>query len=339
MAGERMRIDMQSILRLTELADYVIPFAIRVVCDLGIADLLVEAPQPVTHLAELTKTHPPSLHRVLRALACKGIFTEVEPGCFGLTPLAQPLRTDHPLSLREAYPLMAADVEAWAHFDYSVRSGNAAFDQVHGQTYWEYMASHPEDRLAVDLTNEKLTRFHWRTLAAAYEWETVGTIVDVGGGNGAFLAGILARHPTLHGILFDMPHVVASAPPLLESAGVLERCEIMGGSFFERVPEGADTYMLKAVLPGFDSERALTILRVVRAAMRDDARLLCMEAILPPGDGFDMAKLIDLQALALAGGAHRTTEQLEALLAEAGFEIRRIIPTMTLTILEARPVP
>src|SRR5712691_8815979 len=130
MSSERPRIDIQSIFRLTELADYVIPFAIRVVCSLRVADLLIEGPRSVEELAEQTGTHGPSLQRVLRALACKGIFTEVSPGHFGLTPLAQPLRSDHPLSLREAYPLLPADIQAWAHFDYSVRSGEPAFNYV-----------------------------------------------------------------------------------------------------------------------------------------------------------------------------------------------------------------
>jgi len=338
MTVTRPRIDIQSVVRLTEIADYIVPFTLRAICELRIADHLVDGPRTVEDLATLTGTHAPTLHRALRALACKGVFTEVEPGVFDLTPLAQPLRSDHPVSLRDAYPLLAPDIEAWAVFDHSIRTGQAAFDEAHGKGYWEYMAEHPHDSARFDASQQAATRLELRTALPAYDWGSFQTIVDVGGGNGAFLSGILAKFKSLRGTLYDLPHVVDAAAPVLADRGVTDRCEVVGGSFFESVPAGADAYLLKRILYGWDDDRAAALLRVVRAGMRDDSRLLILEPIVQPGDEFNVGKLYDLLLLAMVGGGARSPERLEELFVKADLELVRIVPTMMLPIVEARPV-
>ncbi|MFC4014159.1 methyltransferase [Nonomuraea purpurea] len=333
----RPRIDIQSVFRLTELADYIIPFTIRAICDLGVADHLAEGPRTVEELAEATGTHAPSLHRALRALACKGIFTETEQGVFDLTPLAQPLRSDHPVSLRAAYPLLVPDIEAWAAFDHSIRTGQASFDGVHGRGYWEYMADHPDDSARFDASQQAATRLELRTSLPAYDWAALRTLVDVGGGNGAFLGGILAKIPSLRGTVFDLPHVVAGAHERLADYGVSERCEVVGGSFFEEIPAGAGGYLLKRILYGWDDEHALALLRAVRKAMRQDSRLLILEPVVRTGNEFDVGKLYDLLLLCMVGGGARSQEHIEGLLAEAGLRLERTVPTLMFPILEIVP--
>ncbi|QLQ35877.1 methyltransferase [Micromonospora robiginosa] len=337
MAPSRPRIDIESVFRLTELADYIVPFTVRAVADLGIADQLTDGPRPVAELADATGAHAPSLLRALRALAGKGIFTEVEPEVFALTPLAEPLRTDHPLSLRDAYPLLAPDIEAWAHFDHSIRTGKAAFDQVHPEGYWSYMAAHPRDSARFDASQQAATRLELRAALPAYPWGDLGTMVDVGGGNGAFLGGIMARFPNLRGTLFDLPHVVAEAEPVLQKLGVAQRCTVTGGSFFETVPAGADAYMLKRILYGWDDDGAVRLLRAVRAAMRPDSRLLVLEPVVEPGDRFDVGRLYDLLLLAMVGGGARSREHIERLLDVADLKLARSLPTMMFPILEIVP--
>ncbi|MEZ0073191.1 methyltransferase [Planotetraspora sp. GP83] len=331
----RPRVDIESVFRLTELADYIIPFTIRAVCDLGVADHLTEGPRTVQDLAAATGSHAPSLHRALRALASKGIFTETAPGLFDLTPRAQPLRSDHPVSLRDAYPLLIPDVEAWARFDHSIRTGEAAFDQVYGEDYWSYMAANPEDSAAFDASQQAATRLELRTSLPAYDWKAFKTLVDVGGGNGAFLGGILARFPSLHGTIFDLPHVVAGAPKRLAEYAVTERCACVGGSFLtDPVPAGADAYLLKRILYGWDDERAVVLLRAVATAMRPDSRLLILEPVVRPGNHFDVGKLYDLLLLCMVGGGARTEEHICELLERAGLRLERTVPTMMFPILE-----
>jgi len=338
MIAPPQRPDTQSVARLTEMADYVVPFALRAVCDLRIADHLAAGPMPIGELAELSGTHAPTLERTLRALACKGVFTEVCPGVFGLTALAEPLRSDHPLSLRSAYPLLAAEISAWGRLDHTLRTGKAAFDEAHGTSFWRYLEEHPAESRRFDASQQAVTRRELRAVLSCYDWSSLGTIVDVGGGNGAFLAGILAAHPAARGILLDQPHVVAAAPDVLAEAGVGDRCRVSPGSFFDSVPGGGDAYLLKRILYGWDDQRALELLRVVRRAMPVGSRLLLLEPIAESGDDFSWGKLYDLLLVAMGGGGARTRVELEKLFAGAGLELTRVVQTRMLPVIEARAI-
>lgn len=332
----RPRIDIAAILRLTELADCVIPFAIRAVCELRIADHLAAGALPVAELAARSGSDPAALERTLRALAGKGVFTETGPGAFALTPLAQPLRSDHPVSLRQAYPLLVGDTHAWARFDHSLRTGDSAFEHVHGMDYWTYLGRHPEDSARFDGSQAAATRLELRTMLPAYDaWSGLRTVVDVGGGNGAFLAGLLARFPAMRGTVLDLPHVVANAPESLREAGVAERATVVGGSFFDDVPAGADAYLLKRVLYHWTDDRAGVLLSRVRAAMREDSRLLLLEPVVYPGDSAEIGKIYDLILLTMAGGGARTEEQIDTLLTAAGLRMLRVVPTLMFPIVEA----
>jgi SAM-dependent methyltransferase len=332
------RMDIASVLRLTELADYIVPFTLRVICELRVADHLTEGPRSVDELAAATGAHPPALLRCLRALASRGIFTETEPAVFALNALAQPLRGDHPMSLRDAYPLLAPDIAAWARFDHSLRTGEAAFDLVHGTGYWEYMAAYPDDSARYNGAQRAAAQLELRTAVSAVPWGSFGTIVDVGGADGVFLAGILARFTSVRGIVFDLPHIVAAAERVLAERGVADRCTAMAGDFFDSVPAGADAYVLKRILAGWDDERAGRLLRTVRAAMRPGGRLLILEPVLQPGNEFEVGKLQDVQLVTMVGGGGRTLNRMSAMLAEAGLRFVRLIPTMMSQVLEAEAV-
>ncbi|MGH3937197.1 MAG: methyltransferase [Pseudonocardiaceae bacterium] len=328
------RLDLPSIMRLGELGDVIVPFTLRIVSDLGVADLLVDGPRSITEIAAKVGAHEGALQRALRALSCKGVFSEPEPGVFALTPLAEPLRSDHPLSLRDAYTLLASDVQAWAHLEHTIRTGEPAFEVAHGTDYWSHLAAHPDESVRVDLWLRSINRLHLRTVLPYVAWNELSTVVDVGGGNGSFLAGLLGRYPTLRGTLLDLPHVVVGANRILED--VRDRADVVPGSFFDAVPAGADAYLLKTVLPGFDDDSAVRILTKVAAAMRPDSVLLLLEAVLPPGDAYDVAKLFDVHTMVLTGGAHRTAEQTAKLLAAAGLTLTDVTPTPTLTVLRGK---
>jgi hypothetical protein len=333
----RPRLDLGSFIRLTELADYFVPFTIRAVAELGIADQLIAGPRTVEELAGATGTHAPSLRRALRALACKGVFTEVEDGRFALTPVAELLRSDHPLSLRDAYHLMPSDVAAWAQLDHSLRTGEPAFDHVHGMSLWDWLAEHPADGERFDRGMQAMTRLELRGMGSAYDWGSLSLLADVGGGNGALLGGLLSQHAGLEGLLFDLPHVVAAASTVLARAGVADRCQVVAGSFFDIIPEGADAYLLKRILYGWDDDGAARVLRSVRAAMAPGSRMLVIEPVVDAGDPSGFGALLDVVMLAVDGGRARSTSELGALFAAAGLELTRVVKTMMFPIVEARP--
>ncbi len=314
--------------------------AIHVVATLGIADLLKDGPRSADELAEATETHAGALYRILRALASVGVFVEQSDGRFGLTPLAEHLRTDVPDSLRSWAMLMGRPYlfTAWGHILHSVKTGEPAFPEVYGMTAWEYRAAHPEESAIFDAAMTGLSLAEAEAVVRSYDFSGGGVLVDVGGGKGALLAAILAANPALRGILFDQPHVIAGAQDLLERAGVAGRCEVVGGSFFEAVPEGADAYLLKSIIHDWDNASAIEILRTCRTAMADSARLLLVERGIRPANEPDPAKFIDLMMLVMLGGQERTAEEYEKLYTEAGFKLTNIIRTGSLLdIIEGVP--
>jgi hypothetical protein len=326
-----------SVSRLHELADLVIPFAIRMVCELGLADLLVSGPRTAEDLAAETGTHAPTLNRMLRALASKGIFSEVGPGEFALTPSAELLADRHPLSVRSAYPLFTANFDAWARLDHSLQTGRPAFEHVFGEPYYDYLDHTPEDAERFAGNQRAGDRLEIRALLSAHPWAELRTLVDVGGGSGAFLAALLARHPAMRGVLLELPYMAAMAVERLDAAGLAGRCEVVAGSFLETMPEGADGYVLKRVLFECDDERAARLLARVRRAMPAHGRLLLLDPLVEPGNEFSPSKVYDLLSLVMTGGRTRYREEVERLLDGAGLRLASVTPTRMFPIIEARP--
>jgi len=334
----RSRLDLGALVRLTELADYIVPFALRVAAELNVADHLSAGPMSVEELSTATGADAGALCRLLRCLVCKGVFTELEPGRFALTRTAELLTSANALSLRNAFPLIAAELRAWTRVEYSLRTGRAAFPLVHGCRYWDYMENHPEASRRVDQAVESSNRLIVRMFNRLYDWDSIPLLVDVGAGNGSFLAGLLARHPGMRGVVFDQPHVVGQASHVLEAAGVRERCQIATGSFFKQIPEEGDAYLLKTILHDWDDEHAVAILRAVRTVIPPRGCLLVIEALLDSGNGYDIGKLLDLNSFVLAGGVNRTAAQFESLFRASCFRLERVVRTTNaLALMEARP--
>jgi hypothetical protein len=319
---------------------YQVSQAIHVAASLGLADHLTEGPRTVEELADATGgSHAPSLYRLLRALASVGIFAEVD-GRFGLTPLAEYLRSDAPGSVR-AWAAMVGRPYAWSAWSSlrdSVATGEPAFPALHGMSAWEYRAEHPEEGAIFDAAMNSLATTAGGAVVDAYDFSGIGVLVDVGGGQGELLAGILAANLDMRGILFDQPHVVAGAGPVLERAGVADRCEVIGGSFFEQVPVRADGYLLKSVIHDWDDAPAIQILQRCRAAMADTDRLLLVEYLVRPGNEPDPLKFRDLMMLVMVGGRERTADDFRRLYAEAGFRLTDVVPAPPYSVIEGRPV-
>lgn len=285
--------------------------AIHVATVLGLADLLAGGPRSSDDLAAATKTHPDALYRLLRALASIGVFREEDGRQFALTDLGAGLRSDAPDSLAGWAAFVGEPYywQAWGALLHSVRTGENAFRHVHGTDAWTFRARDPERSARFDRAMTALARQVAVAVLAAYDFGRFATIVDVGGGNGTFLAAILTQHPTTRGVLFDQSHVVAGAGSILTAAGVAERCEVVGGSFFEAVPDGGDAYVLKAILHDWEDEACVRILQTCRRAMANGAALLVVEQELGPPNAEPASKFMDLNMLVAPGGRERTSEE------------------------------
>ena len=298
---------------------YQVSQAIHVATILGIADLLADGPRSSDDLAEATGTNPRALYRLLRALAAFGVFHEDDNRLFSLTQLGEPLRSDVPESVAgwAAYIGRPNHRDSWGALAESIRTGENAFLLAHGVRVWEYRAEHPEEGAIFDRAMAANSNVVLRSLLAAYDFGRFGTIVDVGGGNGTLLAGLLEANPALQGVLFDQPHVV-------EGVDLGERGSVVSGNFFESVPEGGDAYLLKWIIHDWEDEESIAILTNVR---KWGGTLLLVERILGPPNETPEAKLSDLNMLVGPGGQERTREEFESLLEAAGYELVGTTPT------------
>jgi hypothetical protein len=327
------------VMLLQMMTGYWLSKAVYVAAKLGIADLLSDGAASYDDLAKTTGTHAPSLYRLLRALASKGVFSEVMTGRFAVTPIGALLQTGGPNSMR-ALAIMYGEEQyrTWGDLLHSIQTGQPAFERKFGMDVFEYFH---QNTAAGAVFNEAMT--NWTTqvsaaVAATYDFSRFGTIVDVGGNQGILLAAILRNNPAGRGILFDLPHVVATAREQLTEAGVESRCEVLGGDFFTAVPPDGDAYLLSYVLHDWNDERCVAILAQCRRAIAASGTLLAIELVLPEGNEPSFGKLLDLHMLVMAGGRERTGAEYRVLLQAGGFVLTRVIPTPAgSSIIEATP--
>lgn len=307
---------------------------------LGIAELVADVKQSADQLAAKTGAHAPSLFRVLRALSALGMLTQDGHDRFGLSERGQRLRTDLPDSVA---PFILSYGQAWwwrstGELLHSVMTGQTAFEHVHGMRFFEYLDVQPEAAAIFNANMTAMTRAEANAVVDGYDFPEAGTLVDVGGGHGALVTAVLRARPKVRAVLFDQPAVVAGAERAVAKAGIAERCQIIGGSFFQKVPTGGDIYTLKDIVHDWEDVLAVKLLRACRRAMDDRARLLVIERVIPPGDAPSPAKLVDVMMLALTGGRERTLAEYRVLLERAGLTLVRTMKTATgLAVIEARP--
>ncbi len=313
---------------------------VHLAAELGIADLLAHGPRNAEDLAGATKTSPVPLYRFLRGLSNLGILTEGADRRFGLTALGEALRKGAPGSARASILTIASPwwIEGFGELPYSLETGKPGFEKSLGMSIFDYLGKNPE---LASLFSETMIGFHGQepaAIAAAYDFTSVRTLADVGGASGFLLATVLEKNPGMKGILFDLPHVVADAPALLKAHGVQERVTIEPGSFFERIPSGADAYLLSHIIHDWSEPQCLAILGHLKKAMAANAKLLIVEMVLPEGDEPHPGKMLDLMMLVGPGGQERTAKEYEALLAKAGFRLTRVVPTASaVSVVEAAP--
>ncbi|MDG4763533.1 methyltransferase [Solwaraspora sp. WMMD406] len=293
--------------------------SLYVAAKLGLADALRLGSRSSDDLAEEVGAHPGALYRFCRALAALGILYEHPDRIFSTTAMGAALRSDAPRGLRHFIIVNGEEsFRAWAEVMHSVRTGKAAFDHVYGMSHFAYLALEAEASTAFNA----MAKSGAPTEAVdSCDFSEDRVVVDVGGGSGGLLAHILQRNPELIGILSDTPAGVEQAAELFAAHHVLDRAVIMGGSFFESVPNGGDSYILSRVIHDWNDEDALRILRTVHRAMSPGSRLILIDKVIPDTAGFHPGKFSDLQMLVVLGGQERTLSELTVLLDHAGFRL------------------
>jgi hypothetical protein len=307
---------------------YRISQLLYVAAELGIADLLNEGPKRVEELASASGAHPQALFRLVRALCSLGVLCKYDGDRYGLTAVGEYLQTGTAGSLR-AWALLSGGEQypTWGHLLYSIQTGEIAFDDLHGIGVWQYREQHPR---AGQVFNEAMGTAALqvgKAMVKAYDFSKFSKVVDVGGGQGVLLIEILKTFPTVRGILFDQPEAIREARERLGTAGLLQRCELVEGNFFEGVPAGGDAYLLLRIVHDWEDDQVIRLLKNCRRVMQAQQKLLILERPMDDDNPALEPALTDLNMMVMMGGRERTDAEYETLLRAAGFELSGIFAT------------
>jgi O-methyltransferase domain/Dimerisation domain len=312
--------------------------ALHVAAKLAVFDVLRDGPKTSTEIAQATATQEPALRRLLRFLTSVDILIEDEGARFSATSRGEFLRSDHPESARSLAVMYGEPFfwRAWGDLYDTIKTGKPGFEHAHGIGFFEYLAQHADDAAIFNAGMTSASSFDVPGILNAYDFSVFNRIVDVAGGHGALLRGILETCPNVKGVLCDLPSVTAGASEIIQS-GVANRCEVVGTNMFQSVPAGGDAYILKRILHDWSDAESARILRNCRRAITADGKLLVIEFVVKPPNQPDAAKMMDLNMLVLLTGLERTAEEFHELYASAGFRLTRIVPAMRLSIIEGVP--
>jgi O-methyltransferase domain/Dimerisation domain len=330
--------------RLRDMIDgYRVSQVISAAVTLDLPDLLAAGPRPAADLALATETDARSLYRLLRTLAALGILAERPDGTeptFALTEQGRLLCRDVPGSLAgwAAFVTRPYHWAAWGDLVQSVRTGEGAFDAQHDESVWAWRARDPVESEVFNQAMSAIAATASARLVEAYDFARFASLADIGGGDGTLLATLLARYPDLHGVLFDLPHVVSGGRSRLPAAGVADRCRVVPGSFFDEVPSGCDAYLMKSILHDWDDASAVRILRRLREAAGPGTVLLIVERVVGDPVPSPAVGLSDLNMMVMTGGMERTVDEWRELARAGGFALG---PTVEIGlgwhVLEAEP--
>jgi SAM-dependent methyltransferase len=316
--------------------------AVYAAAELGIADRLRKGPRTSAEIARECGANEDATYRLMRALSNLGVLDERPGRAFTLTPVGELLRTGVPGSMNgfARFVGYAPTWTAWGDPLHSVRTGEPAFDHVFGASLFDWYAKNLEESAVFDEAMTSLSAFEGEAVAAGFDFSGIETLADVGGGRGLLLATILKANPTMKAILFDLPHVISGAPPLLREQGVDGRVRVEAGSFLETAPEGADAVIMKHILHDWNDEDSIRILRSCHRALPKHGRVLAVEAVVPPPGQPGYAKLLDLEMLILTPrGRERTEAEFVSLYERGGFRLTRVVPTASpVSVIEGQRV-
>lgn len=302
-----------------------------------VPDMLERGPLHAEEIAERAGLDADAVHRALRALSTLGIFRLRSDGRFENTRLSRALCGNKVSRIRELaiHYASGSHMAAWGDFARTLATGRAAFDRVHGATVWDWFEKHPDEREMFAHVMMGLTLQDAPVIATVYPWREIKKVCDVGGGRGSLLSELLVRHAHLQGVLFDAKGVLDSADVLLTARGVRSRVELVPGSFFERVPSGADAYVLKNILHDWDDVSCRTILHAIRDACPEGTKLVISESLVERNSSHLMGTVADMHMMTIcSNGRERGVEEIRALLADGGFKLERVFEYPTMSVLE-----
>ena len=309
---------------------YIPARTIYVAAKLGLADHIDDDGANAQDLARSLNVHPDALYRVMRTLASLGVMHQAEDKFF-VTQFGETLRKDLRQSVRD-YVIYSHEFiyERFGRIMHSVRTGKPTIED-----FFENLRANPEQEAIFLAGSGNKSRIETAAILKAYDFTGCGTVVDVGGGSGAFLSELLAFSDRVSGVLFDQKSAIEAA--IAGRSGSLPRCEFVAGDFFTTVPSSGDTYILKRIIDDWPDEKVIRILKNCREAMQSGTRLLIIEPLMGLPNEPSPGHLADMNFLVtFSGGRIRTEEEHSKLLRQTGFRLQKCTPTESeVSVLEA----
>jgi len=292
---------------------------------LGIADILLAGEKHVKSLSEITGTDSDILYRLLRALAGVGIFTEIKDKIFANTPMSETLTED-----RMKYISMMFEsnfhCRTWDNLLFIVKKGRSSFEEVFGENAFEWFSKNPEEAEYFYRANGAKSFIINGTIANGFDFSRFRKITDVGGGHGELMMAITEIYPDISGIVADLPEVVKRGSERMKETGN-SSVSFESYDFFKAIPGGRDLYILSNILHDYDDKRAKVILDNLSRTISKDNHLLVVEAIIPEGNEFSVAKFLDLEVFLMGEARERTLEEFSQLFSASGLRIINITQT------------
>lgn len=293
--------------------------AIIAAAQLRVADALGKQNKDIDALAKEVKANPEALYRLMRTLASAGIFKEIKPKVFKNTRLSFSLQTHNEKSVHDICLLHGLPFHwnSWGDLHHSVKTGQPSLEKHFGGSLFDYLRDNPEESAVFDRAMDSWSGQVIDIISSTFDFSRYAKVIDIGGGNGAFMKAITTHHPKVSGAVFDQSHVVTK--------NKADRINYISGSFFNMVPEGYDLYILKNILHDWNDRDAIRILKNIHRSMHKDSKLLIVETIVPDGNSYHMSKMLDLEMLAITkGGIERSYGQFTELAHHAGFSIKKV---------------
>jgi hypothetical protein len=310
------------------------PMAVRVAATLRIADHVADTPRTAADLAGTVDADPDALDRLLRYLSKRHLFSRDGDGRYALTARGEPLRSDHPSGLHawlDNDAVGRAEL-SYVQLEHSIRTGEAAFPAQFGHTLWEDLAANPERAESFNTSLGGYVEERAANVVAGYDWGSLGSVVDVGGGNGSQVIALLAEYPRLRGTVVDQPEATEAAREALTAAGLAHRGDAVAGSFFDPLPAGAGGYLLSLVTHNWPDDAVRAILKRCVEAAGPGGRVCVVENV--GTDGESPPTGMDLRMLAYCGGKERPVSHLAAIAGDVGLALTGVHPAGALSIVE-----
>lgn len=302
--------------------------AVYVIAKLEIPDLLSDGPKSSKYLAGKTGANQEYLYRLLRALASIDVLNEIEKDSFELTPISELLKKDSKHSMR-AWAVLSGSNEhysAWGNLFHSVMTGGTAFQKTFGMKSFDFYSKKEDLAVVFNTAMTELSKIVNEAIVDTYDFSTVSSLIDIGGGQGSLISTILKATPDLRGGIFDLPYLVDNTSEFLQKHSILDRCKVHSGDFFKEVPSGYESHIMKLIIHDWNDEDSIKILANCNKAMEKGGKVLIVDKVIQDGDKSQLAKFGDLNMMVITSGRERTEEEFKFILEKSGFNFSRVIP-------------